>query len=150
MHPPDQAISRRDGARAPVLRAIHTSVWSDASAGRQSPWEPEIPYRTSRARSSFNGVHVRVVAVYHRTVDELMALPGRLWLVFAPVARDASVTTVERAVASVQRRTRTRDELADLLATMTIVAESRGATDAIQEKLMKAMDDQGVTFSSKL
>jgi len=33
---------------------------------------------------------------------------------------------------------------------MSLVAESRGATVAIQEMLMKAMDDQGVTFTSRL
>jgi hypothetical protein len=119
-------------------------------SGRQSPWEPELQFRTSRATSSFNGIHVRVVAVYQRTVAELVAMPGRLWLVFAPIAKDATVKTVERAVKTVNKRARTRDELADLLATMAIVAESRGATDAIQEMLMKAMDDQGVTFTSKL
>jgi hypothetical protein len=119
-------------------------------SGRQGSWEPELKYRTSRARSSFNGIHVGVVPVYQRTVAELLAMPGRLWLVFAPIARDATVLAVERAVVTVNQRARTRDELADLLATMAIVAESRGATDAIQEMLMKAMDDQGVTFSSKL
>jgi hypothetical protein len=119
-------------------------------SGRQSPWEPELQFRTSRAVSSFNGIHLRVVAVYQRTVDELLTMPGRLWLVFAPIAKDASVATVERAVTTVNQRARTRDELADLLATMALVAESRGALDAIQEMLMKAMDDQGVTFSSKL
>ena len=69
---------------------------------------------------------------------------------FAPIAKDATVKAVERAIKTVSQRARTRDEFADLLATMAIVAESRGATDAIQERLMKAMDDQGVTFSSKL
>lgn len=149
-----EATARRAAGEANVVIPQEEIVPVETAvvllSGRQATWEPELQFRTSRKVSSFNGVHLRVVAVYQHTVAELLAMPGRLWLVFAPIARDASIKTVQRAVKTVGKRARTRDELADLLATMAIVAESRGATDAIQEMLMKAMDDQGVTFTSKL
>jgi hypothetical protein len=95
-------------------------------------------------------VRFRVIAVYEQSVDELLAMPGRLWTVFTPAARDASVESVSRAVRAAEKRARTKTELEDLLATMELVAESQGALDAIQEMLMKAMDDKGITHTSKI
>ncbi len=63
-------------------------------SGRQKVWEPELSFRTSRGVSAFDGVHFRVVAIYQRTVEELLVMPGGLWRVFAPIARNASVKSL--------------------------------------------------------
>ena len=85
-----EEVDEPPGAIVPVESAVVLL------SGRKKEWEPELSFRTSRPTSAFNGVHFRVVAVYQRTVEELLALPGRLWLVFAPIAKDASVETVQR------------------------------------------------------
>ena len=71
----------------------------------------ERGFRSSLRRRRYNGVHFRVIAVYERSVDELLAMPGRLWTVFTPAARDASVESVSRAVRAAEKRARTKNEL---------------------------------------
>ena len=62
--------------------------------GRREPWPEEAAYATGWPEASFGGVHMRIEAVYQRTVAELRARGGLLWLVFTPLATDASVAAL--------------------------------------------------------
>ena len=119
------------------------------SGPTKKPLAAERGFRSSMRGSRFCGVRFRVIAVYQRSVEELLSMPGKLWAVFVPAARDTSTAGVKRAIRTLEQRSRTAMELGDLLATMGLVAESRGTLDAIQEMLMKAMEDKGYTPDTK-
>jgi hypothetical protein len=149
----ERVAQRAPGDRARIPREHVVPIESTVvvlSGPRKRTLPDEGSFRTSLRRKRFSGVRFRIVAVHQQGVDDLLAMPGRLWTVFAPAARDASTAGVARAVRRVEQRARSASEMADLLATMSLVAESQGALGAIQEMLMKAMDEKGITFTSTL
>src|SRR6185295_7067483 len=54
--------------------------------------------RTAWPGRPFSGTHFRIDAVYQRTVGELRARGSVLWLVFAPLARDATAAALREVV----------------------------------------------------
>ena len=66
--------------------------------GRKEPWPEQAAYATGWPEVSFCGAHLRVEAVYQRTVAELRARGGLLWLVFTPLATDASPAAMREVV----------------------------------------------------
>jgi hypothetical protein len=59
-------------------------------SGREKPWPAYGRYRTSPREQRFPGVRFRIDAVYQRTLAELRRRESTLWMVFAPLAVDAT------------------------------------------------------------
>ncbi|WP_437821614.1 hypothetical protein [Sorangium sp. So ce1078] len=70
----------------------------------------------------FSGVHFRVDAVYQRTVSELRARGSVLWLVFAPLARNATAAALRQVVAEIHAGAATAEERAELYTALLVMA----------------------------
>jgi hypothetical protein len=92
-------------------------------SGREEPWPAHGEHRTSRPGARFSGVRFRIDPVYQRTVAELMARESPLWLVFAPLARDAGETTLKAAIEALKQRT-SRREREELVVAMAVMADA--------------------------
>jgi hypothetical protein len=92
-------------------------------SGREKPWPTWGRYRTSPPDVPFSGVRFRIEAVYQRTVAELEAKDNPLWMIFAPLAVDATRKRMAQVVAALRKKTSRRafDELAVAL---TVVADA--------------------------
>ncbi|WP_437730608.1 hypothetical protein [Sorangium sp. So ce1335] len=70
----------------------------------------------------FSGVHFRVDAVYQRTIGELRARGSVLWLVFAPLARDATAAALREIVAEIDAGAASAEERAELYTALLVMA----------------------------
>lgn len=87
----------------------------------------EMEYRTSPPDAPFCGVRFRVDAVYQRTVAELLARSSAFWLIFAPLAKDATPERMAEVVERLRSETSKREfeELAVALVVMADVDKRR-------------------------
>ncbi|WP_437489363.1 hypothetical protein WME75_10550 [Sorangium sp. So ce1014] len=93
-------------------------------SGRAAPWPPEGQFRTNWPESErFCGQRFRIEAVYQRKVAELMARPGVFWLVFTPLAVDATEGSIRQVVEEILRREPRDEQRAELYAVMQVLAE---------------------------
>ena len=86
----------------------------------------------------------RIEAVYQRTTAELLAHPGVLWLVFAPLARDASETTLRLAVQAARERAQSREELEDLASAMQVLATARPRGPTLTARMIDMFKEEGL------
>ncbi|WP_437533762.1 hypothetical protein WME79_07235 [Sorangium sp. So ce726] len=70
----------------------------------------------------FSGAHFRIDAVYQRTVSELRARGSVLWLVFAPLARNATLAALRQIVAEIHTGAATAEERAELYTALLVMA----------------------------
>ncbi|WP_437923360.1 hypothetical protein WMF37_30550 [Sorangium sp. So ce291] len=70
----------------------------------------------------FSGAHYRIDAVYQRTVAELRARGSVLWLVFVPLARNATVAALRDVVAEIDAAAATTEERAELYTALLVMA----------------------------
>ena len=91
-------------------------------SGRRKPWPRARKVRISWPKGKWAGHRYRIDAVYQRTVAELMVRGSVLWLVFVPLACDATVTAVRQAVGELRDRVRDPAERADLYAALLVMA----------------------------
>jgi hypothetical protein len=91
-------------------------------AGRKAPWPEQVPYVTGWPEAPFSGTHFRVEAVYQRTVTELRARGGLLWLVFTPLARDATAAALREVVAELGARVPDAGERRELYTALFLMA----------------------------
>jgi hypothetical protein len=92
--------------------------------GRRKPWPADGKHRTGwPERTRWSGVHYRIDAVYQRTVEELRARGSVLWLVFAPLARDATAGALRRIVEELRAGVAETEELADLYTALLVMAD---------------------------
>ncbi|WP_437758329.1 hypothetical protein [Sorangium sp. So ce1389] len=109
---------RGDGAVPPV-ESVAVLL-----SGRAAPWPLEGQFRTNWPESErFCGQRFRIEPVYQRTVAELMARPGVFWLVFTPLAVDASEGSIRQVVEEIRRREPRDEQRAELYAVMQVLAE---------------------------
>ncbi len=84
---------------------------------------PEIGMRcTAWPGRRFSGTHFRIDAVYQRTVAELRARGSVLWLVFTPLARDASVETLREVLREIHAGAMNHEEREELLTAFMVMA----------------------------
>jgi hypothetical protein len=107
----------RTEARAPV--PVHSVVI--VLRGRKEPWPEAGAYGTDWPELPWSGMRFRVEAVYQRTVAELRARGGLLWLVFTPLARDASAAAMQDVIEEIQRRVPEPNEARAALYTALLV-----------------------------
>jgi hypothetical protein len=91
--------------------------------GRKEAWPDEAEYTTGWPEVTFSGVHLRVEAVYQRTVAELRARGGLLWLVFTPLATDASGAAMREVLGEIRERVPEADDRGDLFTALLVMAE---------------------------
>ncbi|KYF47710.1 hypothetical protein BE04_16935 [Sorangium cellulosum] len=109
---------RGDGAIPPV-ESVAVLL-----SGRAAPWPLEGQFRTNWPESErFCGQSFRIEAVYQRKVAELMARPGVFWLVFTPLAVDATEGSIRQVVEEIRRREPRDEQRAELCAVMQVLAE---------------------------
>ena len=90
----------RTEARAPV--PVHSVVI--VLRGRKEPWPEEGAYGSDWPELPWSGMRFRVEAVYQRSVAELRARSGLLWLVLTPLARDATAAAMREVLAEIRRQ----------------------------------------------
>ncbi|WP_438013807.1 hypothetical protein WMF18_23050 [Sorangium sp. So ce315] len=90
----------------------------------------------------FSGVHFRVDAVYQRTVGELRARGSVLWLVFAPLARDATVAALQEVVAEIHAGARTAEERGELYTALLVMATIDPWGHNLRKELVMMVEDK--------
>ncbi|KYF75381.1 hypothetical protein BE18_12595 [Sorangium cellulosum] len=90
----------------------------------------------------FSGTRFRVDAVYQRTVAELRARGSVLWLVFAPLARDATAAALREVVAEIHARAATAEERAELYTALLVMATVDPWGHTLHKELVKMVEDK--------
>jgi hypothetical protein len=102
--------------------------------GRDEPWPEKGAFRTSPDDGLFSGVSFRIEAVYQQTLAQLEAKGSRLWLIFAPLAADATPESVAAVVQRLRLEVPT-EEFEELSVAMSVLADTdkrhRGLRDVI-------------------
>ena len=87
------------------------------------PWPENLRFRVSPPGEPFSGLRVRVEAFYQRTVAELEARDAPLWMVFAPLAVDATPDAMTRVLDALRDRTEPR-QFEEFAVAMTVLADA--------------------------
>ncbi|MGK3993492.1 hypothetical protein [Sorangium sp. So ce1024] len=98
--------------------------------------------RTSWPERRFSGAHFRIDAVYQRTVAELRARGSVFWLVFAPLARDATAAAMRDVVAEIGARAATDEERIDLYTALLVMAAVDPWEHNLRKELAMLFDDR--------
>lgn len=91
--------------------------------GRRKRWPTEGSLRTGWRGRRFSGTHFRIDAIYQRTVAELIKRGSPFWLVFAPLARDATVERLRGVVAAIRAQVPNNNNRGDLLTALLVMAD---------------------------
>jgi hypothetical protein len=120
--------------------------------GRQKPWPRVRKVRISWPEGKWAGHRYRIDAVYQRTVAELMARGSVLWLVFVPLACDATVAAVRQVVDELRARVSDLGERADLYAALMVMATIDPWGYNLREEIAAMLQDEGMELikASKL
>jgi hypothetical protein len=92
-------------------------------SGREEPWPAWGEYVTSPPGAPFSGLHFRIDAVYQRTVAELDARGSPLWMIFAPLAVDATPQRMIQVVEALRQQSSPR-EFEELAVALTVLADA--------------------------
>ncbi|MGK3992259.1 hypothetical protein [Sorangium sp. So ce1024] len=98
--------------------------------------------RTAWPGRPFSGVHFRVDAVYQRTIDELRARGSVLWLVFAPLARDATAAALREVVAEIDAGAASAEERAELYTALLVMATVDPWGHTLWKELVTMVEDK--------
>jgi hypothetical protein len=116
-------------------------------SGREKPWPEHGEYRTSPEGEAFSGVTFQIDAVYQRTVAELEARESPLWMVFAPLAIDASPERMEHVLARLRAESTPRD-FGELAAALTVVAAKDKRQRGLRSAILALLTEEEVMQSS--
>ncbi len=136
-----QSLALRESA-APKERVARVQSTVVLLSGREAPWPSHGVYRTSPKGARFSGVRFRIDAVYQRTLAELRARGSALWMMFAPLAVDASRDAMTDVINDLRART-ARSRFEDLAVAMTVLADAdvrrRGLRSVIAAQLPREL-----------
>ncbi|WP_434041663.1 MULTISPECIES: hypothetical protein [Sorangium] len=90
----------------------------------------------------FSGAHFRVDAVYQRTIGELRARGSVLWLVFAPLARDATAAALREVVAEIHAGAANAEERAELYTALLVMATIDPWGHTLWKELVMMVEDK--------
>ncbi|MGK3992256.1 hypothetical protein [Sorangium sp. So ce1024] len=99
-------------------------------------------HRTAWPGRPFSGVHFRVDAVYQRTIAELRARGSVLWLVFAPLARDATAAVLQEIVAEIDAGAASAEERAELYTALLVMATVDPWGHTLWKELVTMVEDK--------
>jgi hypothetical protein len=86
----------------------------------------------------------RIEAVYQQTTAQLLAHPGALWTVFAPLAVDATEDNLRLAVQAARERAHSRRQLEGIATAMGALATARPRFDEITDRINAMFKDEGI------
>ncbi|WP_437873519.1 hypothetical protein [Sorangium sp. So ce363] len=98
--------------------------------------------RTAWRERRFSGARFRIDAVYQRTVAELRARGSVFWLVFAPLARDATAAAMREVVAEIHARAATGEERVELYTALLVMAAIDPWRHNLRKEIVMLMDDR--------
>jgi hypothetical protein len=130
--------SERPGEAVPPIESLVVVL-----TGRKKPWPPDGKHRTGWPGRRWSGVRYRIDAVYQRTVEELRVRGSVLWLVFTPLARDATVGSVRRVVDELRERVQDAEELADLYTALLVMADVDPWGHTLREEIAAMLESEG-------
>jgi hypothetical protein len=110
--------------------------------GRKKPRPADARHRTGWPERRWSGLRYRVDAVYQRTVEELRARGSTLWLVFTPLARDATIEAVRSVIEELRARVSDREELADLYAALLVMADVDPWGHTLREEIAAMLESR--------
>jgi hypothetical protein len=116
--PEGAASTTEKDPRAPV--PVHSVVI--LLRGRKEPWPEEGKYGTDWPELPWSGSRFGVEPVYQRTVAELRARGGLLWLVFTPLATDASAAAMREVLDEIRGRVEGERERGVLFEALLLMA----------------------------
>ncbi|WP_437284819.1 hypothetical protein [Sorangium sp. So ce406] len=90
----------------------------------------------------FSGAHFRVDAVYQRTVAEIRARGSVLWLVFAPLARNATAEALREVVAEIHAGAASAEERAELYTALLVMAAIDPWGHNLRKELIVMVEDK--------
>lgn len=85
-----QTMALRDAAKPGAVVPLVRSTVVLLGGRKQTPWPQYKRFRTTPRSEAFSGLRVRVEAVYQRTLAELASREAPFWMIFAPLAVDAT------------------------------------------------------------
>lgn len=85
------------GKRAPPIESVVVVL-----SGPKRPLPASGEYRTSPKGKPFSGVRFRIERVYLRTIAELCSMGSPLWMIFAPLAKDADAVKLADVLAKLR------------------------------------------------
>ena len=86
----------------------------------------------------------RIEAVYQQTTAQLLAHPGALWTVFAPLAVDATVDNLRLAVQTARERAHSRRQFEGIATAMEALAAARPRFDDVADRINAMFKDEGI------
>ncbi|MFT3767701.1 MAG: hypothetical protein QM820_19785 [Minicystis sp.] len=98
--------------------------------------------RTSWPKRPFSGVRYRIDAVYQRTVAELWARGSVLWLVFTPLARDATPAAMRAVVEEIRLKAMNEEERAELYAALVVLAAVDPWGHNLQREIVMSVEEK--------
>jgi hypothetical protein len=125
------------GAQPPQVESVAIIL-----SGRRRRWPSHGAFRTGWPGSRFSGARFRIDAVYQRTVAELRARGSLLWLVFTPLARDASAALMREVVAEIRASTAGDEERAELYTAMLVLASVDPWGQNLRREIAMLVEDE--------
>ena len=98
--------------------------------------------RTAWPGRRFSGTHFRIDAVYQHTVAELWARGSLLWLVFVPLAQDATIAALREVIAAIHAGAVTDEERAELYTALLVMAAIDPWGHNLRKELMMMVEDK--------
>ena len=120
--------------------------------GRKEPLPARGELRTGWPESEWSGTRFRIEAVYQRRIEELMARQSPLWLVFTPLARDATVTAMIRVLDALRAQVPVAEERGDLLTALLVMADLDPWGHNLREEIVAMMqrnEEDRIIFESR-
>lgn len=91
--------------------------------GRREALQAEGEHRTAWPDDAFSGARFAIEPVYQRSVAELRRRRGLVWLVFTPLARDATAEAIRSVLDEIRASVPKPDERADIYSAMAALAD---------------------------
>ncbi|WP_437987538.1 hypothetical protein [Sorangium sp. So ce117] len=126
-----------DGEPVPPIESVAVVL-----SGRRQRLPSTGTRRTAWRERRFSGARFRIDAVYQRTVAELRARGSVFWLVFAPLARDATAAAMREIVAEIHARTATGEERVELYTALLVMAAIDPWGHNLRKEIVMLMDDR--------
>jgi hypothetical protein len=125
------------GAEPPPIESVVVLL-----RGRKRRWPEQIEYRRSWPGRPFHGVRFRIEPVYQRTVNQLRNKGGLFWLVFTPLARDATADNLLAVIGEIRRAEPDPRERAELFTAMLVLANFNSWGHNLRKEI-EAMLEEG-------
>ena len=142
----DEAAAERARKLDPKAKVVAPKPVSATSlivllSGPEGDTSTSGRYPISAPEEEFAGARWVVDRVYQRTSRELAERAGAFWLVFSPLAADATAATVTEAVRAAKERASSVEHFSALASTMTALAGFAPERDVFLEVIMGQLSE---------